>query len=219
MYSPPKPITNRGPYVICIGRQMGSGGRQIGKLLSQRLDMAYYDTEILSLAARQCGISRDVFERADENRGFFSRVLDSLTPVVGTGDFYGDQFLSSEKLFNLQSKAIRKAAAEHSSVFIGRAADYVLRGHPRCISVFVSANMEDRILRVMENEKVARSVAIRMIDAGDRKRSEYYNFFSQTTWGAAETYNMQINTSALGIEGSADVIEAFARKALALSDK
>lgn len=195
---------------------MGSGGSQIGKLLCQRLDMAYYDSEILSLAARHSGLSCDVFARADEHRGFFSRMLDSFTPVVGSDGFFGDQYLSSEKLFNLQCQAIRKAAFEHSSVFIGRAADFALRGHPRCISVFVSANMEDRIYRIMEAEKVARSVAIRMIEAGDRQRSEFYNFYTQSTWGAADTYNLQINTSTLGLEESAEIIAAFARRALSL---
>lgn len=216
MYNTPKPISTTGPYIICIGRQMGSGGRQVGKLLSQKLDMAYYDNEILSMAARHSGLSRDLFAQADEHRGFFSRMLESFTPLVGASDFYGDQYLSQEKLFALQSQAIRRAASEHSCVFIGRAADYVLRGHPRCISVFVSANLDDRIVRVMEAEQVSRSVAMRMIEVGDRQRSEFYNFYTQANWGGAETYNLQINTSTLGLEESAEIIAAFARRALSL---
>lgn len=214
-YNPPTPRSTQGPFVICIGRQLGSGGRQIGRTLAQQFGIAYYDNEILSLAAKHSGMSRDVFQRTDEHRGFLRSVLGSFTPVMGDSEFYGNQ-MSVANLFNLQSAAIRRAAQEHSCVFIGRAADYVLRTHPRCISVFVSANRQDRIHRVMEGQNVGQHAAIRMIDAGDRQRADFYNFYAMGTWGAADTYNLLVNSSTLGIEQTVDVIRDFAVRALGL---
>lgn len=212
-YTPPIPRSATGPYVICIGRQLGSGGRYIGRKLAEQLDIAYYDSEIIGLAAQHSGFSRDVFARADEHKGFLRHVLGSFTPVVGNSDFYDNQ-LSNENLFVLQSQAIRKAAESHACVFIGRAADYVLRSHPRCISVFVSANMADRINRVMEGEHVSRHTALKMIEIGDRSRADFYNFYAQGTWGGAETYNLQVNSSTLGIDQTVEVIREFACRAL-----
>lgn len=216
-YSPPLPTLSRGPYVICIGRQLGSGGRAIGKILAQQFGIAYYDSEILSLAAQHSGMSRDVFARTDEHKGFLRHMLGSFTPVVGASDFYSNQ-LSSEHLFTLQSQAIRRAADSHACIFIGRAADYVLRHHQRCISIFVSANYEDRINRIVQSQHVTSQAARRMIEAGDRSRADYYNFYAQGTWGAADTYNLLINSSTLGIERTADVIRDFAVLALHINE-
>lgn len=213
-YSPPVPTASTGPYIICIGRQLGSGGRQIGKLLSQQLGMAYYDSEILSLAADHSGMSREVFLRSDEHRGLLRHVFSALSPApIGSSDVYGNQ-LSDDHLFALQSEAIRQAAKERSCVFIGRAADYVLRQHERCISVFVSANINDRCQRVMEKEGVNRRTALRMLEIGDRKRADFYNFYTQGTWGAADTYHLIVNSSTLGIPSTADFIAEFAKKTL-----
>lgn len=214
-YSPSIPSQNTGPYVICIGRELGSGGRQIGKILAERLALTYYDSEILSLAAEHSGLRRDIFARSDEHKGFLRHVLGSFTPVVGGEDFYDSQ-LSAEHLFEVQSQAIRKAASEHACVFIGRAADYVLRQHPRCISVFVSANFQDRISRIMEAEHVNVHTAQRMVEIGDRKRADFYNFYAQGTWGAASTYNLLVNSSTLGIEKTAEFIIDYAKAALKL---
>lgn len=216
-YSPPIPSATTGPYVICIGRQLGSGGRQIGKLLSQKLGMAYYDSEILSLAADHSGISREVFLRSDEHKGILHHVLSALSPSpLAPTEIYGNQF-DPDHLFQLQSQAIQKAAGEHSCIFIGRAADYVLRHHPRCISVFISANAEDSCRRIMEKEKVNRATALRMLEIGDRKRADFYNFYTQGTWGAADTYHLSINSSTLGIAATADVIAEFAKKTLKIN--
>lgn len=215
-YNPPTPRISHGPYIICIGRQLGSGGREIGKILSERLGIAYYDSEVLSLAAQHSGMSRDVFAATDEHRGFLRSVLGTFTPVMGHNDFYGNQ-MSAGNLFTIQSAAIRKAANEHSCIIIGRAADYVLRAHPRCISVFISANRQDRIHRIIESEHVGLHAAQRMLDAGDRQRADYYNFYAQGTWGAADTYNLLVNSSTLGIQQTVDVILDFAVRALKIT--
>ena len=204
------------PFVINIGRQLGSGGRAIGKLLAEELGIAYFDKEILTIAARESGFCTEVFERSDEQKGFFRSVLGNLVPMMSSGgDFYNNQ-LSDEHLFHLQAEAIRKAAQQQSCIFIGRCADYILRDHPRCVNVFISADPADRVKRICEQMNVVPKAAQRMMEHGDEKRASFYNFYSANTWGAAETYHLCINSSVLGIEATAQFIKQFALRKLGL---
>lgn len=206
------------PFVINLGRQLGSGGRDIARLLSEQFGIAYYDKEILSLAAAETGLGPNVFERSDERKSFFRSVMHVVQPFIGGGgDFYGNQ-LSDENLFTLQSRVMQKVAAERSCVFVGRVADYILRHHPRHVNIFVSANSDDRIKRVMERENVDKRTARNLIEDSDEARADYYNFYSSGTWGQADTYHLCINSSALGIEGTAALIADFVRKKLAIED-
>lgn len=206
------------PFVINLGRQLGSGGREIARLLSEQFGIAYYDKEILSLAAAETGLGPNVFERSDERKSFFRSMMHVVQPFIGGGgDFYGNQ-LSDENLFTLQSRVMQKVAAERSCIFVGRVADYILRHHPRHVNIFVSANADDRIRRVMELEKVDKRTARNLIEDSDEARADYYNFYSSATWGQADTYHLCINSSALGIEGTAAVIADFVRKKLAIEE-
>ena len=208
--------TDPAPYVITIGRQLGSGGRAIGKLLSEELGIAYYDKEILSLAAEESGFNPELFERNDERKGFFRSMLGTITPIIsGNGDFYASS-VSDENLFRIQSDAIRKASKRGSCLFIGRCADYILRDHPRCVNVFISADPADRLKRICAQANVTPKVAQRMMEHGDEKRASFYNFYSANTWGAAETYHLCINSSVLGIEATAQFIKQFALRKLGL---
>lgn len=123
------------PYVINIGRSLGSGGRAIGQLLAKELGIAYFDHEILHLAACQSGLCPEVFARHDEKNRFL-HTLGNIIPFVGGGAPYATGELSDENLFRIQAEAIRAAAAKESCIFIGRCADYVLRDNPRCVNVF-----------------------------------------------------------------------------------
>lgn len=199
-------------YVINIGRQLGSGGRAIGRILSRQLGIAYYDKEILDLAARDSGFCKEVFEQSDEHKDFFRNVTGNLSAIFGgSGDFYANS-LSEESLFRLQSEAIERAAAEGSCIFIGRCADYVLRNHPRCVNVFISADRGDRIARIMHARQCDERTATRLMEQGDKARADYYNFYSPTRWGAAATYHLCLNSSTLGLERTA----AFIREYVAL---
>ena len=194
------------PFVINIGRQLGSGGRAIGKRLSQELGIAYFDKEILTIAARESGFCTEVFERSDEQKGFFRSVLGNLVPMMSSGgDFYNNQ-LSDEHLFPLQAEAIRKAAQQQSCIFIGRCADYILRDHPRHINLFFTANLEDRVARMASEKGITAEQAEELIEKTDRRRADYYNYYSGKTWGAAESYDLCINTSHLGFEGTAKML-------------
>lgn len=196
------------PFIINIGRSLGSGGRAIGHILAKDFDIAYYDREILNLAAKESGFCAEVFERNDEKNRFL-RTLGNIIPFIGGGATYYDNELSNENLFRIQSEAIRKAAADHSCIFIGRCADYVLRDNPRCVNVFITANMEDRIASVMKWNNCSAEKAQEIIEKGDSERASFYNFYSSGTWGAASTYHLCINSSVLGIEETAVLINNF----------
>lgn len=196
------------PFIVNIGRSLGSGGRAIGHILAKDFDIAYYDREILNLAAKESGFCAEVFERNDEKNRFL-RTLGNIIPFIGGGATYYDNELSNENLFRIQSEAIRKAAADHSCIFIGRCADYVLRDNPRCVNVFITANMEDRIASVMKWNNCTAEKAQEIIEKGDSERASFYNFYSSGTWGAASTYHLCINSSVLGIEETAVLIKNF----------
>ena len=201
------------PFVINIGRSLGSGGRAIGRLLQKELNIAYYDREILNLAAKESGLCAEVFEHADEKNRFL-RTLGNMIPFIGGSESFYPGELSEENLFRIQADAIRKAAADHSCIFIGRGADYVLREFPRCVNVFVTADMKDRIQALCQHENVNEQKARERIEQVDKERARFYNFFTSGTWGAAATYDLCINSSILGMEGSADFIIQFALKKL-----
>lgn len=196
------------PFIINIGRSLGSGGRAIGHILAKEFDIAYYDREILDLAAKESGFCPEVFERSDEKNRFL-RTLGNIIPFFGGGSTYYNNELSNENLFRLQSEAIRKAAADHSCIFIGRCADYVLRDFPRCVNVFITADMTDRISSVVKRNGCTENEARSIIERGDKERADFYNFYSSGTWGAASTYHLCINSSVLGIDRTAEYIKQF----------
>ena len=196
------------PFIINIGRSLGSGGRAIGHILAKEFDIAYYDREILNLAAKESGFCPEVFERSDEKNRFL-RTLGNIIPFFGGGSTYYNNELSNENLFRLQSEAIRKAAADHSCIFIGRCADYILRDFPRCVNVFITADMADRISSVVKRNGCTENEARSIIERGDKERADFYNFYSSGTWGAASTYHLCINSSVLGIDRTAEYIKQF----------
>ena len=125
-------------------------------------------------------------------------------------------YLSNDALFQLQSDAIRKLADEKSCLFIGRCADYVLRDNPRCVNIFISASLSVRIERVSRREGISTNKAEEMINQVEKRRAEYYNYYSNKRWGAAESYHLCIDSSVLGITKTTDFIEQFVRAKLGL---
>lgn len=208
-------MDNNKNFVLNIGRQLGSGGHAIGTILAKEFGIKFYDKEVLDLAAQESGFSKYFFERDDEHRGFVKSLFNSIIPFTSSGDPYGNQ-LSSESLFKFQSDAIKKAAERESCVFVGRCADYVLRDHPRCVNIFISANMEDRVARLMQKLQIDAQEAEKRALEGDDKRASYYNYYSALIWGEAATYHICINSSVLGLEGTADFLKSFIVKKLDL---
>ena len=185
--------------IITIGRQLGSGGRQIGKHLAEQLKLSYYDRELISIASRESGLSKEFFEQADEKkkRSLFGSLFGSGASLM-SGDFQSDSYLSDETLFLIQSDVVRNLAEQSSCVFVGRCADYILRDNPHCLNIFISADIEDRIHRVSEFAQVPPEKAKDIIRRTDKKRAEYYNFYTNKEWGVAKSYHLCINSSLLG---------------------
>lgn len=202
-------------FAINVGRQLGSGGRFIGERLAREFGIKFYDKELLDLAAVESGFDKKLFESNDEKRGWFRCIFGAL-PVFTANDFRYDDQLSSESLFKFQSDAIRKAAERESCVFVGRCADYVLRDNPRCVNIFICANLSDRVHRISELAHLSEAEAEKCIQDGDKRRASYYNYYSAGQWGDAATYHLCINSSLLGLEQTADFIKDFVKARLML---
>lgn len=201
--------------IINVGRQIGSGGRIVAKMLADRFGCRFYDREILNIAAKESGFSEVFFEQNDEHKHFFRSLFHIHTPFVSDSSFYKNDF-SQESLFRFQSEAIRKAAKESSCVFVGRCADYVLRDYPNVFNVFITADMDDRIKAVARRIGSTEEEARKAIVNGESQRSNYYGFYTGKKWGHAESYDFCINTSRLGIEGTADALGEVITRSLKL---
>ena len=194
--------------IINIGRQFGSGGKLIALKISEILGIPVYDNELISRAADESGFSKELFERSDEKRSIFN-----ISSFFDTGRF-GDarNYVGDNELFKIQSEVIRNLAAKGSAVFVGRCSNYILRDL-KCLDVFVTAPSEDRVKRVSERLNISPEEARSRISRQDRTRETYYNFFTFGNWGAASDYDLCIDSSILGIDGTAGFIIDFGRKA------
>jgi hypothetical protein len=196
--------------IINVGRQLGSGGHDIGRMLALDFQAKYYDRELLNLAAKESGLSEKIFEQNDEKKGFFRALFNIGTPHV-SGDGYKPG-LSQESLFQFQSDAIRKAAKETSCVFVGRCADYVLRDFGNTVNIFITASMEYRIAQIMNKQHLEYEQAKRFIEQKESRRADYYNYYTGKKWGAAESYDLCVDSSILGFLETEKLIAQFIRK-------
>ena len=198
--------------VINIGRQFGSGGRLIGEKLAHQLSFSFYDKESINIASKESGLEKEFFEEADEKKrfGLFGGFLGLRSNPLGDEFLYN--YLSNETLFKIQSDVIRGLATKHSAVFVGRCADYILRDHPRCVNIFITADHEDRINRVMERQELPREKVADLLAKTDKKRAGYYNYYTNKLWGVAESYDLCVNSSLLGIDETVNFISRFAKE-------
>lgn len=205
-------------FVINIGRQLGSGGKEIGEKLAARFGIEFYDKELINLASEESGLCKEFFEKADEkaSQGIIGGLFGMRFPFISEGAMPYSNCLSNDALFKIQSDVIRRLAAEKSCVFVGRCADYILREHPRCTNIFISASKEDRIARLCKLFNISETAAEEKIEKADKRRSEYYNYYSYNTWGAAATYHLCIDSSVLGIDETVRFIEEFIAEKLKL---
>lgn len=201
--------------IICVGRQLGSGGHDIARMLAMDFNAKYYDRELLNLAAKESGFSEKIFEQSDEKKGFLRSLLNMQPTQLAGVNLYKSNF-SQESLFQFQSDAIRKAAEESSCVFVGRCADYVLRDMPNVVKVFVSASMRYRIDQLLAHRSVTPQQAKRIILQEEDRRAAYYNYYTGKKWGAAESYDLCVDASLLGLEETEKLIADFIRKRFGL---
>lgn len=207
--------------IITIGRQVGSGGRLVGRILAQRLGLEFYDREILQIASKESGIKGEFFEQSDERNSLWSRftsffMSDHLLPA--------ENCLSPQSLFRFQSEAIRKAATDaeangKGAIFVGRCSDYVLRDMANRIDVFITADIANRIRRVQHYYEVTEEEAAKKISDMERARAEYYNFYTEKTWGEAKGYHLSLDSTHISLEQVADLIESYARMSGIMPEK
>ena len=205
-------------FVINIGRQLGSGGKEIGEKLAARLGISFYDKELINLASKESGLCEELFEKADEkpSQTILSSFMGARFSLFGEGPVPYANYLSNDTLFKIQSDVIRKLAAEKSCLFVGRCADYILRENPRCVNVFITATIAERVKRLCATDGITAEEAEDLINRTDKKRSEYYNYYSYKTWGAASTYHLCIDSSVLGVDDTISFIEEFVKRKLKL---
>ena len=201
-------------FVITIGRQFGSGGRELGSKLAKELGIAYYDKELLEEAAKQAGISEDIIERSDER---FPSFFNAFIPVsIGYNPaasyLSSSSTISADDLYKAQSDVIETIAQRHSCVIVGRSADYVLRNHPRLVSIFIHANMDDCIDRIMgRGDCKTREEARAKAEKTNKLRASYYNFYTDKTWGNAASYDLTINSSTMSMDKIVKIVADFVR--------
>lgn len=204
-------------FHINIGRQIGAGGLELARILGKKYGINVYDKELIYMAAKESGLDKGLFENADENNNLnlhnnfnFSSFASMTASVMGFNS------ISGGKLFKIQSDVILDLAAKESTIFIGRCADYILRDCPNCLNVFITADKNDRIARARkgglfgkDTEKLSDEKISEMLDKGDIKRSDYYGSFSFKVWGAAESYDMCLNSSVLGMDRCVKIISDY----------
>ena len=198
-------MTNK---VVTIGRQYGSGGREIGKKLADAMGVPFYDKALLSVAAKESGFCEEILEDYDE------KPVNSLLYSLVMGRAGGTESLPlNQKLFLAQFSAIKKVAAEGPCVIIGRCADYALREHPDCVNVFIHADLNARAERLARLYSLTPEKAEQTAIKRDKQRAAYYNFYSDKRWGAADHYHLVVDSSAVGVENAVELIHSFVKMA------
>lgn len=196
--------------VITIGRQFGSAGHEIGSKLADKLSINYYDKDLIKLAAKESGLCPEILENNDErptSSFLYNLVMDTYSFGVPNSN-YVDMPLS-HKVFLAQFDTIKKLASEGPCVIVGRCADYALAEYDNVLNLFIYGNMDNKIKRIMEKYNLSEKDAKEMILKKDKQRASYYNYYSTKKWGKAETYDLCVNSSVLGVDGTVELLTQF----------
>lgn len=195
--------------VITIARSYRSGGRKMGRLLAKELGYEYYDREILRIASDESGISEELFRQADEKQRI---PLFRIAREVYTGEVIppdSDDFISNENLFRYQAKIIRELAATRNCVIVGRCANFILRGRDNVLNVFVTAPVVDCVRRVMETDGLNLEEAEKKIKKIDKRRADYFKYFTGRQWQDAALYDLCLNTGHMSEQKCVDIVRAY----------
>ena len=193
--------------IITIGRQYGSGGREVAKKLAEIMNVAFYDKELLAEASKESGICQEVIENYDEKqekRSFFS-MMGGIQGRMDPAGMYLEMPLN-HRIFLAQFDAIRKIADKGPCVIVGRCADYVLRDHENVLNVFIKASMDERVKRITRLYDMDQMKAEETIRKADKQRATYYNYYATGTWGDVANYHLCVDTGVLGVDGAVELI-------------
>lgn len=194
--------------LITIGRRIGAGGLEVAHMLADRLDIKVYDRELIAIAAQESGLSPAFFEKHDEQparSGLFARFMGQKNSNYAD-NYVQDSAVSEDGLFKTQSDIVRQLADAGSGIFVGRCADYVLRDREGLLSVFITAEMEDRVARIAAKRGLTDREAEKFINQEERRRASYYNYYTFKEWGDSASYDLCLNSSKFGIEGCVEAI-------------
>lgn len=190
--------------IITISREFGSGGRLIGKRLAEKLDVPYYDKELLERIAEESGFCKEMIEDAEKKAK--NSFLYSLASAMGTGESGPESLSLNERFFLAQFDTIKKIADEGSCVIVGRCADYILRGMPEATNVFIYAEEADKINRAVQEYGVPADSVKKMMKDTDKARANYYNYHTGQKWGTPVNYHLSIDSGYIEIEDIVDLI-------------
>ena len=196
--------------MITIGRQFGSAGREIGEKVAEHFGIKCYDKELLSRAAKESGFCEEMIQNHDErptNSFLYNLVMDTYSFGYNNSSFVDMPI--SHKVFLAQFDAIKKIADEGPCVIVGRCADYALADRSNVVDLFIYANESCKIKRIMEKYELNENKARDMIIKKDKQRQSYYNYYSSKKWGRADSYDLCINSSVLGVEGTVKLIAQY----------
>ena len=194
--------------IINIGRQFGGGGLGVASELGRKLEIPVYDRELIAKAAQDSGFSAALFEQSDEKRRIFS--LSAIFTSIYSSPT--ENYMSDKGLFEIQCETIRRIAEQGSAIIVGRCSDYILRDMDCTLNVFLTSPLEERVKRICERHGLCEEKAEALILQKDKAREEYYNYYTFGNWGVASTYDLCIDSSRLGIEGTADFIIDFVKR-------
>lgn len=199
-------------YVITIGRRMGSGGRKLGRMLADRLGIAFYDKELLLDAAKRSGLCPEMFERNDERRPHFINGLFSFNMGLSAMSAFTSSSISDDALYKAQCDFIHEIAEKGPCVIVGRTADYVLRDTPNVINIFIHADIDDCARRIVGREpSLNLEQARRLAEKTNKLRAGFYNFYTDKRWGDSSGYDMTFNSSTMSLEDIVDLIVDYLR--------
>ena len=197
-------------FVITIGREFGSGGREIGMALAKKLGVKCYDKELLAIAAKESGLSEDILNSLDErptNSFLYSLVMDTYAMGYSTSS-YVDMPLN-QKAFMAQYDTIKNLAEQESCVIVGRCADYALKDRDDCYTVFIKASMDEKIKRISKKYDLSEDKAKDLIVKNNKKRANYYNFYANRKWGDSRTYDLCLDSGVLGIDKTVELLVSY----------
>ena len=200
-----------GNKIYTIGREFGSGGREIGEKLAERLGIKLYDKELLQQAAKESGFCEEIFENHDEkptSSFLYSLVMDTYS----LNGYHSAPFLDmplNHKVFLAQFDTIKKIAERESCVIVGRCADYALSDNPDGSNIFIHADMDKRVKIISQRANITESKARDLIQKQDKQRASYYNYYTSKKWGDSQSYHLTLDSGKLGIDGCIDMILKF----------
>ena len=197
--------------IYTIGREFGSGGREVGEKLAAKLGIKLYDKELLQQAAKDSGFCEEIFENHDEkptNSFLYSLLMDTYSVSGYSAAPFLDMPLN-HKVFLAQFETIKKIAEKESCVIVGRCADYALSDNPDCINIFIHADLDVRIKNVSRNLNITENKARDIINKTDKQRASYYNYYTSKKWGDSKSYNLSLDAGKLGTDNCVEMILKF----------